>query len=172
MEDYLRPVIVKSADSSYMDPESIVNVFYYIMQNPKCHGNFYIYNLVQGTPYDYANQFMTVKKYFLQNHGSMLNHMIISFCDWANLTVDDIKFIADRIICYLPGSYQLAYAIHTDTDNLHIHFILNNIDLETGKRVNNDKELFYAFLNATKIAIYVNEEIKDKLDYRKQDIYL
>jgi len=48
---------------------------------------------------------------------------------------DCVKEIDKFFANFMNGHYQLISAIHINTDNLHAHIIMNNIDFITGKRL-------------------------------------
>ena len=59
--------------------------------------------------------------------------MIISFEE----NVDDlceIDNLAKRIVFDILRDYQSVYAIHEDTDNLHIHIVWNAVSFINGKK--------------------------------------
>ena len=47
------------------------------------------------------------------------------------------------IATYGGGHYQTIHAVHVNTDNLHAHFVVNNIDIFTGSRFDLDMRAFY-----------------------------
>ncbi|MBQ8699928.1 MAG: relaxase/mobilization nuclease domain-containing protein [Schwartzia sp.] len=47
---------------------------------------------------------------------------------------------------YSEGHYQTISCVHTNTDNLHAHIIVNNIDWVTGKRFHLQKPYFYEIM--------------------------
>ena len=66
-------------------------------------------------------------------------HMVISFpsqykCDLP-CTIKIAKVIAKNIF----KDYQIFYGIHTDTNNLHIHFAINAVNYRTGKKFHTSK---------------------------------
>lgn len=48
------------------------------------------------------------------------------------------------IATFCGGNYQVIHAIHIDTENLHAHIVMNNIDIYTGARFDLNKCAFYA----------------------------
>lgn len=50
---------------------------------------------------------------------------------FSDCTKEIDKFLAN----FINGHYQLISAIHINTDNLHCHIIMNNIDFITGNRL-------------------------------------
>ena len=47
------------------------------------------------------------------------------------------------IATFNGGHYQVIHAVHLNTDNLHAHIVMNNIDMLTGARFDLDKRAFY-----------------------------
>ena len=43
---------------------------------------------------------------------------------------------------------QVVYAVHTNTENLHIHFIINTVGLN-GKKIHMDKKFMHEVLEPT-----------------------
>lgn len=41
---------------------------------------------------------------------------------------------------------QIAYAVHTNTDNIHMHIVINSVCLDTWQKVNIDYQLFIKML--------------------------
>lgn len=44
---------------------------------------------------------------------------------------------------YNGDHYQVLSSVHINTDNLHVHFVVNNTDFITGKRFSNSESTFY-----------------------------
>ncbi len=85
------------------------------------------------------NSMILVKKIFNQENGHTYHHFVLSV-DTSD-TVDPYTFYVlsvqvCELIAYFGGNYQVLMAVHINTDNLHTHFICNNIDFLTGKRMN------------------------------------
>lgn len=47
------------------------------------------------------------------------------------------------IATFNGGHYQVIHSVHLNTDNLHAHIVMNNIDILTGVRFDLDKRAFY-----------------------------
>lgn len=63
---------------------------------------------------------------------------------YGNDFMSCIKEIDSYLAHYSEGHYQLISCIHTNTDNLHVHIIMNNTDFMTGKRLVINKSDFFA----------------------------
>ncbi|WP_157416889.1 TraI/MobA(P) family conjugative relaxase, partial [Aeromonas caviae] len=60
-------------------------------------------------------------------------HLIVSFRAGEEISDDVLKAIEERICAGLGfGEHQRVSAVHTDTDNLHIHIAINKIHPEKG----------------------------------------
>lgn len=48
------------------------------------------------------------------------------------LIPQDLYYIALRISVYYGCSYQIVFGVHTDTEKIHIHFIMNTVSFIDG----------------------------------------
>ena len=46
---------------------------------------------------------------------------------------------------YYGGQYQIVFAIHLDSDNPHIHFVMSTVNYQTGKKYPGDKADYYSY---------------------------
>ena len=46
---------------------------------------------------------------------------------------------------YYSGQYQIVFAIHLDSSNPHIHFVMNTVNYRTGKKYPGDKADYYSY---------------------------
>ena len=116
-------------------------------------------NLVYGSyvscryPFD---EMMIVKQCFVSPmmrtlQGRQFFHYIVSLPEEESDNVEGFttcmiainQFIAN----YQGAHFQTLHAIHLNTDNLHAHIILNNIDIFTGARLDLDLRGIYGLRN-------------------------
>lgn len=122
---------------------------------------------------DVANateEMMSVKEFFGKTGGRVALHGIVSLPVEESYEKNAGKLILllnDLMQEVFPKN-QLVYAVHTNTENLHIHFVVNTVGLD-GKKIHMDKnfmrDVFEAALNkyALKYGFTPNEEwIRDK----------
>ena len=76
-----------------------------------------------------------VKKYYGQNEGKMIQHFILSFDFTDNISLDEAVDLGYSV-CGLYPDYQFVFGVHINTDNLHIHWVMNPVNLQTGKKFN------------------------------------
>ena len=81
------------------------------------------------------NEFNDVKMEFDKEDGIQARHMVMSFDVNDDVTVELAKQIGDELLQHkLFENFQVVYAVHKDKDHVHIHFCINSVNLENGKR--------------------------------------
>lgn len=75
-----------------------------------------------------------VKKAHHKTHGKQYEHVVISITpDTADKSDLDYMEIGRAIAAYYK-EYQVAYALHKDTNVRHLHFVINSVSFQTGKK--------------------------------------
>ena len=79
-------------------------------------------------------QFYAVRAVYGKYHGIQIRHFVLSFSsEYDNVTPYQAWWIGYEICALFRANYQIVFAVHEETDNLHLHFILNTVDLYTGQ---------------------------------------
>lgn len=81
---------------------------------------------------------------FQKDSGKRIRHSVLSFETYENITVEKANSFAQKIIQYYAPDYQIVYAVHDNTEHVHIHFVMNQISL-TGTRYAGKKKDYYDF---------------------------
>lgn len=93
-------------------------------------------HLVGGHNCDVNNayhQFVLTKRHYGKETGRQYIHFTQSFAPYDKVTTEDVKEIADKLVQMEAfQGFQIAYAVHTDKDHLHTHFVVNTVNSETG----------------------------------------
>ena len=84
---------------------------------------------------------------FGKENGKKVRHSILSFAENEHITLEQADHFAQEIIQYYAPDYQMVYAVHSDTDDVHIHFIMNHISCVDGHRYQGKKADYYGFMN-------------------------
>lgn len=132
--------ILKVINTNYDTFTSIQNLYNYVMNPEKlehgiCNSNL-LYTQLGG--HGIAQQFCNIADYYGKT-GSLAMHYIICYDDITR------EFPLSQIIHTFKTSivnfyeYPFFYAMHENTDNLHIHLVLCSINLYTGKKYLNTK---------------------------------
>ena len=86
---------------------------------------------------------------FGHEEGLHLRHWVLSFEPKEFRRWKEIDFILQNIAWYAAnyyaGQYQIIYAIHRDTENPHIHFVMSATNYVTGGKYPGTKEDYYAY---------------------------
>jgi hypothetical protein len=78
--------------------------------------------------------------------GRQYVHFTQSFAPYDKVTPELVKEIADELVKHPSfNGYQVSYAVHTDRDHLHTHFVVNTVHTETGKKWRQSREELQAF---------------------------
>ena len=78
-------------------------------------------------------QFVMTKRDFSKETGRQYIHFTQSFAPYDKVTPEIVKQIADELVQMKSfKGFQIAYAVHTDREHLHTHFIVNTVNAETG----------------------------------------
>lgn len=84
---------------------------------------------------------------FKKDSGKRVRHSVLSFShqEMSWMTPEKADDYAKSAIAFYADQYQIVYAVHTNTDNLHIHFLMNQISFLDGHRYAGKKQDYYAF---------------------------
>lgn len=93
----------------------------------------------------YNDMFMS-KSIQNKTKGRQYVHFTQSFAPYDRVTPVLVKKIADELVKHPSfNGYQVSYAVHTDRDHLHTHFVVNTVHQETGKKWRQSREELQAF---------------------------
>ena len=103
---------------------------------------------VNCVPQFALQEFMNTKRLHKNTDGRMYYHMIQSFHPSEQLTPEIAHEIALKLAEEIPG-YEIVVATHTDRMHIHTHFIINSVNLETGKKYHSNLESLNALRAAS-----------------------
>lgn len=87
---------------------------------------------------------------FGKNKGKRVRHSVLSFEKREHVTPEEADTYAQKIVSHYAPEYQVGYAVHTNTEDIHIHFVMNQISYADGHRYRGKKREYYEFLNHAK----------------------
>lgn len=76
--------------------------------------------------------------------GKKVRHSILAFAPHEHITPEMAHLFAEQIIVHYTPTNQIVYAVHGNTDNTHIHFVMNQIGFD-GQRYQGKKKDYYDF---------------------------
>ena len=131
--------IVKLVDETYKSVDlnkhdSLETVIHYILHRKDVDMPWRFIGGIGVNPADAAYQFRAVKKFFRKDDETrrQLRHFVVSFEGGVNVDPYTAYMLAGEIAKYYSDKYQIFYAVHEDTDNVHIHFGMNTVSYVEG----------------------------------------
>lgn len=135
--------VLKIVINRYENTDAIANLVNYVLNKEKmphwCYGGKGI------SMYAPAETMYAVKNIYDKTTGKQAEHFILAFSreESVKLTVPLIYKIAYDI-CDLLGNVQVLFGLHEvrntyfsedyENDSVHLHFVVNTVDLQTGKK--------------------------------------
>lgn len=88
-----------------------------------------------------TNEMMQVKEFYGKLDGRIATHGIISLDEEESdiQNAGNLMLLMNDLMKSIFPDNQVVYAVHTNTENLHIHFILNTVGMD-GKKIHMDKQ--------------------------------
>lgn len=127
-----------------------------------------------------TEEMMRVKEFYGKMDGRVATHGIISLDrgESGEANAGKLMLLLNDFMEALFPEHQVVYAVHTNTENLHIHFVINTVGLD-GKKIHMDrsfmKKVFEPTLNklAEKYGFTPNEKwrrdvVEDKVPIAKR----
>lgn len=105
------------------------------------------YNVLLVSPEAIAEQFQTVRQVFHKENGRLMRHFIVSFAEDEPVDARVAAKFGLIIARYYAPKYQIVFAVHEDTENIHIHFILNTVSFVDGHKFNEGPAELRAFID-------------------------
>ena len=127
-----------NAAGKYDDQAARDDVIRYITQKCKTPSGF-IGACGVDLPYA-ARQMQEVSAAFKKENKVRIRHFVVSFYYNEYMTPYKANMIASMIAEELGRVYQCVYAVHEDTDQVHVHFAFNPVSYVNGYKYSGTKE--------------------------------
>ncbi len=90
--------------------------------------------VLMGDAQGMCRQMMDVKKYFHKENSRQALHYVLSFSGEEENYIKpmDALWIGYAVAACFP-KWQVVFGVHEDTDNLHVHFVVNCTSFVDGK---------------------------------------
>ena len=98
-----------------------------------------------------AEEMHQVAKNFGKDKGKRVRHSVLSFSEKENVTPEQADSFAKEIIQFYAPEFQITYAVHENTDDIHIHLVMNQISHQDGHRYEGKKKDYYDFMKHMKV---------------------
>lgn len=123
---------------NYCNPDAVEKVVRYILRkdgrkkNKVLPGEFDIFGSIGTCHKDIKgiiDDFSKTKEIFGKTGGVQIKHLIISFNKQPKITPKKLGKFVIKTLKYYSQKYQVVYAVHEDTENLHIHVGINSVSI-------------------------------------------
>lgn len=126
--------VFKVIYNKYSELQDLGNLVNYAVRTDHCtEGVYGAQGVLKGSAEEMYRQMLGIKQFYHKTSGRQAMHFVLSF------SKEEERFIGIREaleIGYIVAGYfagwQVVFGIHTNEDNLHIHFVLNTVSYENG----------------------------------------
>lgn len=97
-----------------------------------------------------ADEMMQVKAFYGKLDGRVALHGVVSLDEEESdkENAGKLMFLMDELMERVFPQNQVVYAVHTNTENLHVHFVANTVGLD-GKKIHMDKNFMRKIFEPT-----------------------
>lgn len=142
--------------SKYKDSCALANVIDYVVNLDKTNG------CVGGwavEPYQAAREMELLASLYHKTSGTRLRHWVISFSEddlrhavkklhrTEMVTLKSLGYLFSK---YYANEYQVVFGVHLDTENYHIHFVMNTVAYTDGHKYTGTKQEYYDYIKYAK----------------------
>jgi len=123
------------------------------------------------------DEMVTLKQIMGKTDKRLWYHFIQSFPPYDSVTPELALQVALETADYFKEQYQILIAVHTDKNHIHTHFVMNTVNIETGRKYtqNNAQRIEIQTLSdkiCEKYGLHVlSDEQKNNGNYKKPGQY-
>lgn len=136
-------VVGKGEKNKFFDEEAYSSIAEYILNPEKAA---YVGGCNITSAQTAAHEMEQTAIVFGKTQGKKVRHSILSFGEKEHVSPEQANQYAQQIIQHYAPEYQMIYAVHTNTDDTHIHFAMNQISYLDGHRYQGKKKDYYDFM--------------------------
>lgn len=129
---------IRISDSSQLQ---MGNELTYVMNDIKTVDGLYVGARHITDIKNATEEMMQIKEFYGKLDGRVATHGVISLdvTESNPKNAGKLMLLLDELMQKVFPDNQVVYAVHTNTENLHIHFILNTVGLD-GKKIHMDND--------------------------------
>lgn len=124
-------IVIRIPEGKYENPDAVDKVISYILRldNINLAGG---YGIVLANKREIIEHFHKVKIYYGKTDGKQIRHFIFSVNKKLYFKPEHVKQLGYLIGRYFENDYQVVFAVHDDSQNLHIHMGVNTVAYTNG----------------------------------------
>ncbi len=126
--------VVKIVDEKYEEAKDLCNLLNYIFRDKDTGWHCRYFGGANIDPYNALSEMMFIKNFYRKTEGRQARHFVVSLGSDSLIMPNEADQLAMQICAYYANRFQIVYSVHEDTDNLHIHFVLNTVSYVDGKK--------------------------------------
>ena len=131
---------------SYRDEKALDTVINYCANPYKCSGRF-AYGMDISSEESVIEGMKYMRRFLDKKDGKQLCHFVITI-DTPYSREKEYKWCAvvTKAVClywWQELGFQIAAYIHTNANKIHSHFVVNSLNLKTGKLIDNPTAILY-----------------------------
>lgn len=142
------PYFAQQGIPKYHDDEALEDVISYCQDPCKTAGGF-----VGGISVNTSQAAYEMDRLawaYGKDQGLRLRHWILSFSAkevkrLCRRDYSELKKVAWYAADYYGHQYQIIYALHTDADCVHLHFVMNTVNFKTGHKYGGKLDDYIAY---------------------------
>ena len=120
---------VNKPNRTYSGMRAVIN---YVLNPNKTNDK--IITGIGVNPDNAFNEMVTLKKLMGKTDKRLWYHFIQSFPPYDSVTPELALQVAVETAEYFKEQYQILIAVHTYKNHIHTHFVMNTVNIETGKK--------------------------------------
>lgn len=125
----------------YWEPSVMRTLIHYVLNPEKTeHGLIGGYNLLLTGADGIVEQMEIVKQVWGKTEGKQIRHFLLSFSYQERVSEQEAWRLAFAIAAYYADDYQILFAVHEDSEYVHIHFVWNPVSIRDGRMYAKGKE--------------------------------
>jgi hypothetical protein len=113
-------------------------VINYVLNSKKTNAS--IYTGINVNPDNAFNEMVTLKKLMGKADRRLWYHFVQSFPLYDDITPELALQVANETAEYFREQYQIIISVHTDKKHIHTHFVMNTVNIETGRKYTQNNE--------------------------------
>lgn len=127
----MQKIVVSFPKGNYKNDNAVENVVRYILRlgNRNLAGG---YGVLVNDLQSIIEQFYQVKQVYGKMDGKQIIHIVFSVEKTLYLKPEQVKDLGYMLAEYFGNERQVVFAVHDDTDQLHIHMGVNTIAYTNG----------------------------------------
>ena len=132
-------------------------------------------NLISTDVKGAVEEMMELKNFYQKTDGRAALHGVISLCENESSITNaaSLMELCESVLADVFPNNQAIFGVHTDTDNLHIHFIINSVGLD-GRKIHQDDKFIKTVLqpsvnkHAKRLGFTPNEKWEKEEEEKKK----